>query len=131
MAIWSLWLDTLRALLTLLSSGAGLGLGFAIIVTTLIIKALLPISWQSAYRSCLRQKKLSTLQPQLQELKQKFADPPEQYVRHMRQLYQAHGLAVVDFKSLLASVAQMPVLIGSIRCCATWASTCAFYGSRI
>jgi YidC/Oxa1 family membrane protein insertase len=116
MELWSLWLGAIRHLLLWLASNAGLGMGFAIIGTTLLLKsALLPIAWPAAYRHCLRQKKLAQLQPELQKLKATWGDKPDHYVQKMRELYQRHGLAVVDFKSMLAAAVQMPVLVGSYQ----------------
>jgi YidC/Oxa1 family membrane protein insertase len=108
-----MWLDVLRGLLDLLSSGAGLGLGLAIIAATLLLRAaLLPISWPVAYRSCIRQKKLMQLQPELQRLKERHPDKPDLYMQQMTALYRKHDLTLVDGRSLLGALAQIPLFLG-------------------
>jgi YidC/Oxa1 family membrane protein insertase len=116
MTAWTMWLDVLRGLLDALSSGVGLGLGLAIITATLLLRAaLLPISWPVAYRSCVRQKRLMRLQPQLQRLKEKHPDRPDLYMQQMMALYRKHDLTLVDGRSLLGALAQMPLLLGMFQ----------------
>lgn len=113
MNIWTLWLDAVRGLLHLLSSETGLGLGLAIVAATLLLRAaLLPISWSAAYGGCIRQKKMMRLQPELQSIKEKFRDKPDLYMQHMAELYRQHGLTIVDGKSFLAALIQMPLFLG-------------------
>lgn len=113
MGLWTMWLDVVRSVLHMLTTEAGLGLGFAIIVTTLLLRtALLPISWTAAYRGCVRQKKMKRLQPELARLKKQFADRPDEYTRRMVELYRRHGLSLLDGRSMVAAFAQMPVFIG-------------------
>jgi YidC/Oxa1 family membrane protein insertase len=113
MTPWTMWLDTIRALLDGLSFGAGLGLGFAIIVTTLLLRvALLPISWPVAYRSCVRQKKVMRLQPELKRLRDRHADDLSTYAEKMAALYRKHELTLFDGRSVLGALAQMPVFLG-------------------
>lgn len=116
MNLWTMWLDILRGLLDELSSEAGLGLGLAIILGTVLLRAvLLPISWSVAYRGCIRQKKMLKLQPDLQRLKDQHADKPDVYMREITALYRKHGLAFVDGRSLLGALAQMPLFLGMFQ----------------
>jgi YidC/Oxa1 family membrane protein insertase len=116
MNVWTLWLDSLRGLLDGLAVDAGLGLGLAIIVGTLLLRVLLlPISWSVAYRGSIRQKKMAKLQPLLQRLKEQYAKQPDIYMKEMTALYRAHGLSFADGRSILAALVQMPVLLGVFR----------------
>lgn len=116
MNLWTFWLDTLRGLVDTLSSEVGLGLGFAIIAATILLRAaLLPISWSAAYRSSIRQKKMKQLQPELQNLKDKYADKPDVYMQQMLALYRQHNLTFVDGKGLLGALAQMPIFLGMFQ----------------
>jgi len=116
MNIWTLWLDALRSLVDALSTEAGLGLGLAIITATLLLRILLlPISWSAAYRNCIRQKKMMKLQPELQQLKEKYAKEPNLYMQQMTELYRRHGLSLVDGKSLLGALAQTPLFLGMVQ----------------
>jgi len=116
MNIWTIWLDALRSLVEVLSTEAGLGLGLAIIIATVLLRAiLLPLSWSAAYRGCIRQKKMAKLQPQLQLLKEQYANDPNSYMQKMVELYRKHELSLVDGKSLLGALAQTPLLLGMFQ----------------
>lgn len=116
MNLWTFWLDTLRGLVETLSSEVGLGLGLAVISTTLLLRVLLfPISWSAAYRGCIRQKKMMKLQPELQQLKDKYATKPEVYMQQMLELYRKHELSFIDSKSLLGGLVQMPLFLGMFQ----------------
>ena len=113
MDIWATWLDAIGSMLTLLSSGAGLGLGLAIVAATVVLRTvLLPLAWPIAYRACLRQKKMAKLQPELRALREQFGDKPELYLEKLRELYRAHDLTLVDAKSFAGSLVQLPVFLG-------------------
>lgn len=114
MSIWTLWLDGIRNVIEFLSTGVGLGC--AIVVATLLIRTvMLPLSWSLAYRGCIRQKKMAKLQPELQKIKERFSDKPELYMQHMHALYAKNGLSILDSKSLMGSLLQMPVLLGMFQ----------------
>ena len=114
MTIWAMWLDVIHGLINFLTSSMGLGL--AAITAALILRTMvLPVSWSVAYSGCIRQKKMLRLQPELQKLKEQFANKPEIYFQQMKALYSKHGLSFVDGKSLLGSFIQMPFLIGMFQ----------------
>lgn len=116
MAIWSMWLDGIAAVLALLAHDVGLGVGPAIIAATVLIRlALLPIVWPVAVRNYDRQRKMANLRPELDRLKERYADKPELYMQKMSELYAKHGLSPVDGRGLLGSLAQMPVLLGMVN----------------
>lgn len=109
--IWSIWLGAIHSLVLFLSSG--MGLGMAVVLATLLLRAtLLPISWSGAYRGLIRQKKMLRLKPELERLKAECAGKPDQYLQKMQALYREHGLSAFDGKSMLGSVVQMPLVIG-------------------
>lgn len=111
--MWSMWLDAINYVLTVLSSDVGLGLGFAIVISTLLLRSLLlPVSWPIAYRGFIRGKKMLRLQPDLNKLKQRFHDKPELYLQKTAELYRKHGLEILDNKSLLGAAVQLPVFMG-------------------
>jgi len=113
MALWVHWLNILDGFLSFLSSQVGLGEGLAIIALTLLVRTLiLPMSWSSAYRGCVRQKTIARLEPELRRLKEEFADQPRIYAEQMMELYRKNGVSVTDGRTLLAALAQLPVLLG-------------------
>lgn len=113
MALWMHWLNVLDGFLEFLSSQVGLGEGLAIVALTLLVRtAILPISWSSAYRSCVRQKTIARLRPELQLLKEKFGDQPKIYAEQLVALYRKNGMTLTDGRTLLGALAQLPVLLG-------------------
>lgn len=113
MALWMHWLNILDSLLAFLSSQAGLGEGLAIVALTFLVRtALLPISWSSAYRGCIRQKTLARLQPELRRLKEEFGHQPKVYAEQVMALYRKNGLSMTDGRTMLGALAQLPILLG-------------------
>jgi YidC/Oxa1 family membrane protein insertase len=113
MELWTYWLSVIQSLLVFLSSQVGLGTGLAIVTLTLLLRtAMLPISWRIAYRGSIRQKKMLRLQPELAKLKAECANEPQLYAQRMMKLYQEHGMTVMDWRSVLGSLAQMPLFLG-------------------
>lgn len=116
MDIWATWLDSIGSVIALLASDAGLGLGLAIVVATVLLRTvLLPLAWPIAYRACIRQKKMAKLQPELRALQDGYRDKPEVYLQKMQQLYRAHGLTMLDGKGLVGALAQLPVFLGMFQ----------------
>jgi YidC/Oxa1 family membrane protein insertase len=113
MQIWSLWLETLRAVLEFLSSEAGLGLGLAVIVLTLGVRTLLlPVSWSCAYSACLQRKRVRKIKPELDRLREQYGSQPQRLAEETMKLYRARGMRMVETRSLMGALVQMPVLLG-------------------
>jgi YidC/Oxa1 family membrane protein insertase len=113
MELWTQWLNVIQSLLTFLSSEVGLGTGLGIVILTLLLRTvILPISWPLAYRGSIRQKKMLRIQPELQRLKLEFGAEPRIYAGRMMKLYQEHGMTVMDWRSVLGSLVQMPLFLG-------------------
>jgi YidC/Oxa1 family membrane protein insertase len=113
MELWTQWLNAIHSLLMFLSSGVGLGTGLGIVALTLLLRtAILPISWPIAYRGSIRQKKMLRLQPELARLKLEHGDEPRIYAERMMKLYQDNDMTVMDWRSVLGSLAQMPLFLG-------------------
>lgn len=128
---WMLWLDAIRSLLNFLASDLGLGVGFAIIVLTVAMRSvLLPLSWSSAYRGCIRQKKMARLQPQLKQLKEECGGEPRLYAQRLQQLYRDQGLTFVDGRALFGMLVQAPVLLAMYQVLRNGANGAAFLWIR-
>ena len=113
MELWTYWLGAIQSLLNFLSSQVGLGTGLGIVALTVLLRTMiLPISWRVAYRGCIRQKKMVRLQPELARLKLECGNEPQIYAERMMKLYREHGMAVMDWRSALGSLIQMPVFLG-------------------
>jgi YidC/Oxa1 family membrane protein insertase len=113
MELWSAWLGTLQSALDFLSVTIGLGTGLSIVVLTLLLRvSLLPVSWSCAHHSCLRQRRLKLLGPELASIRERLRDEPKRYVEETARLYREHGVSPFDGRPVLAALAQMPVLLG-------------------
>jgi YidC/Oxa1 family membrane protein insertase len=127
MELWTNWLGIIQSLLTFLSSQAGLGTGLGIVALTLLLRtAILPISWRIAYRGSIRQKKMLRLQPELARLKLECGNEPQIYAQRMMKLYQENGMAMMDWRSILGSLVQMPLFLGMYQTLRAGASGARF-----
>jgi YidC/Oxa1 family membrane protein insertase len=116
MDLWGTWLEAIRTIITSLASDAGLGVGLSVVVATVLLRGfVLPLAWPIAYRACIRQKKLVKLQPELRALQEKFRDQPDLYLRKLTELYKANEIAMVDAKSFLGALAQLPLFLGMFQ----------------
>jgi YidC/Oxa1 family membrane protein insertase len=95
----------------------GLGAGLGIVALTLVLRTVfLPVSWPVAYRGAIRQKKMLRLQPELQRLKlESGGDEPPVYMERMMKLYREHGMTLMDWRSVLGALVQMPLFLGAYR----------------
>ena len=75
---------------------------------------LLPLALPVAYRACIRHKKMTKLQPELRALQDRFRDKPG-CMKEVQDLYRAHGLTMLDGKSLVGALVQLPVLLGMFQ----------------
>jgi YidC/Oxa1 family membrane protein insertase len=113
MELWTYWLSAIQGLLTFFSSEVGLGAGLGIVALTLVLRtAILPISWRVAYRGSIRQKKMLRLQPELARLKLDHGAEPRIYAERLMKLYQDNGMTMMDWRSVLGSLMQMPLFLG-------------------
>jgi YidC/Oxa1 family membrane protein insertase len=113
MELWTQWLDAIHGLLIVFSSNLNLGTGVGIVVLTLLLRTvILPISWPIAYRGSIRQKKMVRLQPALQRLKSEYGGEPRICAERIMKLYQDNGMTVMDWRSVLGSLVQMPLFFG-------------------
>ena len=99
MHIWSMWLDAIQWMLGALSSEAGMGLGLAIVIGTLILRSLLlPISWSIACRNFIRSMKLQRLKPRLDSLRSAARHPPPGSLRGDKDLTRSRYPAIPPVK---------------------------------
>ncbi len=90
----------------------GHNIGIAILVSTLFIRfALLPLSVKIASGTFRRQKELDALQPEINSIKTKYKDKPDQINMKTLALYKENGISPMDGKSLLGGFLQAPIFI--------------------
>ena len=88
----------------------GHDLGLAIIVITLIIKLILYIPSKQSIKS---QKELATLQPEIEELKEKYKNDKDKMGPELMALYKKKG--VNPFSSCLPMLIQLPFLFAMYK----------------
>lgn len=113
MGAWQYWLAAIQHTLSFCAVELHLGMGLAIILMTLSVRsALLPLTWTLARRAERRRAGLQRLQPELDQLKQRFGNDRQRYTQELLKLYQREGLTVVDPQGLSGAVVQFPVFLG-------------------
>ncbi|MGE5540840.1 MAG: YidC/Oxa1 family membrane protein insertase [Bacillota bacterium] len=101
-----LYLPIFNLLIFLITVVPGGDVGVAVILATLIVKAiLLPLSLSAAHT----QKAMKEIEPQIQELREKYKDDQEKQAREMFALYKAHNIK--PFSSILSIFIQLPIII--------------------
>ncbi len=120
--------DMIIVLLAALAHSFGGSLGCAIITLSLGIRvALLPLTLRLARRARRNQEIMRALQPEMEQLKKRFAKKPERLFGEMQNLYRKNDCSPFDLPTLVGSFIQLPIfgmLYGSIR--ASLASNSAF-----
>jgi len=101
MEIWSTWLQLLATIVNYLSINVGLADGLAIIVFTLSVRIIcLPLSIKAALQSHRNRIGLAALQPELELLKNRFADDPAALTKKTLALYKERGIRFFDRTAL-------------------------------
>lgn len=95
-----------NALLYLSSVIPGADIGIAVILLTLVVKfALLPLT----HKSTKAQAKLRTLNPEIEDIKNKHKEDKQEQARKMMELYKKHK--VNPFSSCFAVLIQLPIIL--------------------
>lgn len=116
MNVWGAWVVLLQHSLQEIAVTSGLGMGFSIILLTVICRlVLLPVSWPCACQARIRRLRLERLKPELKRLQHRHQGDGQAYLDQMTRLYRRHGLSLADSRGVLGSLAQMPVVIGMFQ----------------
>src|SRR2546422_308520 len=105
--------DIVRAALFAMGHLLGGSMGAAIFAVSLLVRlALLPLTIRLARRAMAQQAILTSLQPQLERLKVRHRDQPEELWRRTRALYGEAGYRPFSPAAILGTVVQAPLLAG-------------------
>ncbi len=99
----------IRPIFKFFSSWVG-SMGLAIFLLTFIVKLLL---YPLAYKMLYQQSKMAALKPQLEKIKERFKDEPQQQQAETMKLYQEYG--VNPLGGCLPTLLQMPIWIALYR----------------
>ena len=115
MEVWASFVDliyvTLVALSTMFSGNMGVAIG---VMSFLVRLAFLPLTLRMARHSFGVQAALKKLEPEIQKIREKYRKNPAQILQKTAELHQKHGIRVVDGRSFLGIVVQIPLVIGLI-----------------
>jgi YidC/Oxa1 family membrane protein insertase len=96
--------------MTLLASLFGGGMGWAILCLALAVRfALLPLTLHMARKALANQQKIKALQPQVEEIRARLKDQPQQAFAAVAKLYKENGVRLFDRSTLLGALVQLPV----------------------
>lgn len=110
----------------------GGSLGSAIVALSLSIRvALLPLTVRLSRRRLRNQELARMLQPEIDELKQRFEKKPKRFLTELQALYRRHNYSPLDLPALLGSFVQLPIFALLYRAIgASLTSGGAFYWIR-
>jgi YidC/Oxa1 family membrane protein insertase len=113
MGVWADFVDLVYTTLVGLSMIFGGNMGLAIGVLSLSFRlALLPLTLWLAQRSLEVQASLKKLEPELSNIRRKHKDDPRRIWKETANLHQQHGIKVLEGKSLLGMLVQIPLFLG-------------------
>jgi YidC/Oxa1 family membrane protein insertase len=102
--------DSILSLLAYLAQHFGGSTGWAIVSLSLGIRvALLPLTVRLARRAMRGQLIVKKLQPQIEQLKKKYAKEPQRLFEETMKLYREHGHSPFDLQAMIGMFAQLPI----------------------
>jgi YidC/Oxa1 family membrane protein insertase len=102
MQIWYLWTDSLTHLLSLIGNQFGVSQACAIICLTMLARvAMMPVSLGAALRTQRNRRKAEQIKPELEKLRERYRDAPQELAKATMQLYRQHGIGFMDRLTLL------------------------------
>ena len=109
MVLWEHFVGFLVTALFVLAQAYGGSLGLAIITLSLCVRlTLLPVTIRLARRAEARQAKLLALQPDVRKLTARYRSDPQRLNTELFKLYRRHGLSLLDLRSFLGNLVQLP-----------------------
>lgn len=109
---WTFLVSAVRGALFALAHLWGGSLGWGIVSLSVAVRlALLPLTLRLARRALRTQAAMQRLAPELKRVQERYRDQPEVMARETMALYRRHGVNLVDGKSLLGGLVQMPLVL--------------------
>jgi len=113
MGVWTDFVDLIYMTLLGLSAAFGGNMGLAIGALSLGVRlALLPLTLSLARRALEVQCALKKLEPQLSSIRKTHKSAPERLWKETEALHRQHGIKVVEGKTILGSLIQVPLFLG-------------------
>lgn len=97
MELWHFWTSLIQTSLTRMSTDLGLSEAMAVILLTLLVRAILmPVSLASTVRMEGNKKKLKLLKPQLDALRETHKDDPAKAASETMRIYRENNVRLLD-----------------------------------
>jgi YidC/Oxa1 family membrane protein insertase len=102
--------DTLASLMAFLASLFDGSMGWAILCLALAVRLiLLPLTLRLSRRMLANQQKMKALAPQVEAIRERLKDKPQEAFAAVSALYKEHGVQLFDRSSLVGALIQLPV----------------------
>jgi YidC/Oxa1 family membrane protein insertase len=102
--------DTLASLMAFLASLFDGSMGWAILCLALAVRlVLLPLTLRLSRRMLANQQKMKALAPQVEAIRTRLKDKPQEAFAAVSALYKEHGVQLFDRSSLIGALVQLPV----------------------
>jgi YidC/Oxa1 family membrane protein insertase len=102
--------DTLASLMAFLASLFDGSMGWAILCLALAVRlVLLPLTLRLSRRMLANQQKMKALAPQVEAIRERLKDKPQEAFAAVSALYKEHGVQLFDRSSLVGALVQLPV----------------------
>ena len=109
--VWIALVSALQKLIVFIAAATGGNVGLAIVTVSVAIRvALLPFTIRLARRAGQQQAKLAALQPELAQLKERFAKQPEVLAAETLALYRRNDVKLLDSSSIGVLLVQLPLI---------------------
>jgi YidC/Oxa1 family membrane protein insertase len=113
MAVWSIFVEGISALLTQLAQLLDGSFGLAVIALAVFVRLmLLPMTLKVAEQGWQRQRQMAALKPQLERLREQHAKDPAACAGATQALYREHGVMTGLGSSLRVAAVQAPIGAG-------------------
>ncbi|KPJ90590.1 MAG: hypothetical protein AMS18_10475 [Gemmatimonas sp. SG8_17] len=113
MTAWAGLIELLQAGLFCATQVFGGSLAVGIIVFSLAVRlALYPLTYFLARQGYAHSLQLAAARPEIDRLRQRYADDPVALARETVATYRRRGLSLVDKRTLLGGLVQLPVVVG-------------------
>ena len=102
--------DILASLMAFLASLFDGSMGWAILCLALAVRlVLMPLTLRLSRRMLANQQKMKALAPQVEEIRARLKDKPQEAFAAVSALYKEHGVQLFDRSSLVGALVQLPV----------------------
>lgn len=113
MVAWAEFVDLIYGALVCVSTALGGSMGWAIALVSLLVRVVLfPLTLRVAYRGLETRAALRRLEPALLRIRTKYKTDQRKVLEETARLYREHGVQVADGRTLLGTVAQLPIFLG-------------------